>query len=65
MEINKEQLKTKYQSILNKANFPNKKEELKTLESQSYKSSFWQEPKKAGEIMKKITEKRDRRPGND
>ena len=56
METNKEQLKTKYQSILNKANLPDKKDELKTLESQSYEPAFWQEPKKAGEIMKKITD---------
>lgn len=56
METNKEQLKTKYQSILNKANLPDKKDELKTLESQSYEPAFWQEPKKAGETMKKITD---------
>src|SRR3989339_615057 len=56
METNKEQLKTNYQSILNKANLPDKKEGLKTLESQSYEPSFWQEPKKAGETMKKITD---------
>lgn len=56
MEINIEQLKTKYQSILNKANLPDKKDELKTLESQSYEPAFWQEPKKAGETMKKITD---------
>lgn len=56
METNKEQLKTKYQSILNKANLPDKKDELKTLESQSYEPAFWREPKKAGETMKKITD---------
>ncbi len=56
MEINIEQLKTKYQSILNKADLRGKKDELKTLETQSYEPSFWQEPKKAGETMKKITD---------
>jgi peptide chain release factor 2 len=56
METNIEQLKTKYQAILNKANLHGKKDELKMLEEQSYKPSFWQEPKKAGEIMKKVTD---------
>jgi peptide chain release factor 2 len=56
MEINKEALKSKYQSILNKANLQEKKTELKTLEEQSYEPSFWQEQKKAGETMKKITD---------
>ncbi|PJA56002.1 hypothetical protein CO165_00575, partial [Candidatus Roizmanbacteria bacterium CG_4_9_14_3_um_filter_33_18] len=56
MEINLEQLKTKYQSILSKANLGGKKIESKTLEEQSYESTFWSDPKKAGEIMKKITE---------
>jgi len=56
MEINKEQLKTKYQSILDKAHLRGKKDELKTLEEQSCEASFWQEPKKAGETMKKITD---------
>jgi len=56
MEINLEQLKTKYQSILSKANLSGKKIESKTLEEQSYESTFWSDPKKAGEIMKKITE---------
>ena len=49
-------LKTKYQSILNKANLPGKKAELKTSETQSYEASFWEDPKKAGEIMKRITD---------
>ncbi len=56
METNKEQLKTKYQSILSKANLHGKKDELKTYEQQSCEPSFWQEPKKAGETMKKITD---------
>ena len=56
MEIDVEQLKTKYQSILNKAGLDEKKADLKNLEAQSYLPSFWQEPKKAGETMKKITD---------
>ncbi len=56
MGPNKEQLKNKYQSILNKANLQGKKDELKIDEQQSYEPSFWKEPKKAGETMKKITD---------
>ncbi|MFA6081081.1 MAG: peptide chain release factor 2 [Patescibacteria group bacterium] len=56
METNIEQLKIKYQSILSKADLSNKKKGLKTLEEQSYEASFWSDPKKAGEIMKKITD---------
>ena len=47
MEINKEQLETKYQAILSKANLLGKKDELKTLEAQSYTPSFWQDQKKS------------------
>jgi peptide chain release factor 2 len=56
MEIDVEQLKTKYQAILSKANLREKKDELKTLEEQSYEASFWSDSKKAGETMKKITD---------
>src|SRR3989339_1698216 len=56
MENNIEQLKNKYQSILSKADLSAKKSELKALEEKSYDASFWQDSKKAGETMKKITE---------
>lgn len=56
MKINKEQLETKYQAILSKADLLGKKDELKTLKAQSYTPSFWQDQKKAGETMKKITD---------
>jgi peptide chain release factor 2 len=56
METDVEQLRNKYQAILSKANLPEKKSELKSLEEQSYESSFWEDSKKAGETMKKITE---------
>ena len=46
MEIDAEQLKNKYQSILSKADLGRKKTELKTLEEQSYETSFWSDPKK-------------------
>ena len=56
MEIDASELRAKYQAILSKANLSDKKNELKTLEEQSYEASFWQDSKKAGETMKKITE---------
>ncbi len=56
MEIDIEQLKNKYQSILSKADLISKKKELKSLEEQSYEASFWSDPKKAGEVMKKVAD---------
>lgn len=56
MEIDVEQLKSKYHSILSKADLAGKKVELTTLEKQSYNASFWSDPKQAGETMKKITD---------
>lgn len=56
METNIEQLKSKYQSILSKAKLGDKKNELKSLEEQSYETSFWSDSKSAGETMKKIAE---------
>ena len=56
MEIDIEQLKTKYKAILSKADLSGKKNELKTLGKQSYEASFWKDSKKAGETMKKIAE---------
>jgi len=56
MEIDVEQLRNKYKAILSRADLGGKKEELKTLEKQSYESSFWSDPKQAGETMKKITD---------
>ncbi len=56
MEIDIEELRAKYQAILSKAKLGDKKNELKSLEKQSYESSFWSDPKSAGETMKKITD---------
>ncbi len=56
MEIDIEELRTKYQAILSKADLNGKKDELKTLEEQSYEALFWSDPKSAGETMKKITD---------
>lgn len=52
--MEKEQLKKKMESIVAKANLPSKKEELSLLEKQTYDSKFWQDNKKASEVMKKI-----------
>lgn len=52
---NKEGLKNKLDSILTKADLDSKKKEIVDLEKQSAAPDFWSDPKKAGEIMKKIT----------
>jgi len=56
MENKKESLKKKLDSILAKANLPGKKEEVASLEKQTYDSSFWQDSQKASETMKKIND---------
>lgn len=54
MEENKGELKKKLDNIVVKANLSSKKEELTLLEKQTYESTFWQDSKKATEVMKKI-----------
>ena len=54
--MEKEELKKKLDSIVTKANLPAKKAELAALEKQTYEGSFWQDNKKAGEVMKKIND---------
>ncbi len=54
--MEKEELKNKLDSIVAKANLPAKKEELSAFEKQTYEGSFWQDNKKAGEVMKKIND---------
>jgi peptide chain release factor 2 len=54
MENKKEELNNRYQAILNKAGLAGKKEELVSLEKETYNPSFWQDSKKAQETMKKI-----------
>lgn len=56
MEDKKTELQKKLTNILIKANLPSKKEEITVLEKQTYESSFWQDSKKATEVMKKIAE---------
>ncbi len=52
----KEELQKKLSNILTKAHLPSKKAEITELEKQTYESSFWQDSKKATEVMKKIAE---------
>lgn len=54
--MEKEELKTKLDSIVVKANLPSKKEEISLMEKQTYVPTFWQDSKKAAEIMKKIND---------
>ena len=42
MENNKEELVKKYRSILVKSDLYGKKNELKSLENESYRADFWQ-----------------------
>ncbi|MBI3619579.1 peptide chain release factor 2 [Candidatus Roizmanbacteria bacterium] len=56
MEVEKEGLQQKLQTILEKAALPQKKADLAALEKQTYDASFWQDSQKASETMKKITE---------
>ncbi|PIY71749.1 peptide chain release factor 2, partial [Candidatus Roizmanbacteria bacterium CG_4_10_14_0_8_um_filter_33_9] len=50
-----EELERKLINILQKANLNNKKNEINTLEKNTYESSFWNDPKKASETLKKIS----------
>ena len=54
MEQTQETLKKKLDSIVVKSDLPAKKKELADLEKQTYEPSFWQEQKKAADVMKKI-----------
>ena len=55
MEPDIDQLKSQFEKISQKANLLSLKEEVATLEKQTYDSSFWQDSQNAAEIMKKIT----------
>lgn len=56
MEDQQEELEKKLANILLKANVPAKKSEIVELEKQTYDPVFWQDSKKASEVMKKISE---------
>lgn len=55
MEELKDELERKLSNIVEKTNISQKKELLATLEKQTYESSFWQDAKKAGDILKQIS----------
>jgi len=55
MENKKEELKNKLNSILKKANLILKKQELEDLKKQVSNPTFWQDSRKASEVMKRIT----------
>ncbi len=56
MENKKDELQKKLSNILIKADLNLKKKEIHELEKRTYDSSFWQDSKKASEVMKKIAE---------
>jgi peptide chain release factor 2 len=55
MEEQKDELERKLSNILDKVNVTEKKKLLTTLEKQTYDTSFWQDSKKAGDILKHIS----------
>lgn len=54
MEEKREELEQKLESILKKANLPEKKELLNSLEAKTYEGSFWQNSEEATATMKRI-----------
>lgn len=54
MDIDKEELTRKLDNILSRKNITSMKEEVTTLEKQTYESDFWSDPKKASELLKKV-----------
>jgi len=54
MDIDKEELTRKLDNILSRKNISAMKEEVGTLEKQTYDSNFWSDPKKASELLKKV-----------
>lgn len=55
MDIDKEELARKLENILSRKNIPSMMAEVAELEKKTYDSAFWSEPKKASEILKKIS----------
>jgi len=56
MEEKKNELKKRLNLVLTKLNLSQKINDLKKLEEKTYQSSFWQNPKEASLIMKKINQ---------
>jgi len=55
MDNEKEELQRKLENILTKANLPAKNSELAGLEKLTYEGTFWNDPKNAAEILKRIS----------
>lgn len=55
MDIDKEELARKLDNILSRKNIPSMMAEVAELEKKTYDSAFWSDPKKASEILKKIS----------
>ncbi len=51
-----DELNRRLQNILEQIDLKQKKEEVNRLEKQTYETSFWQNPKRSAEVMKKINE---------
>jgi peptide chain release factor 2 len=51
---NKEELKRKLTTILNKFDLAGKKAEVDSLEKETYENTFWQDAQKAKDVLKKI-----------
>ncbi len=56
--MEKRSLEERYQILLKKINLEELKVELKELEKQTYEATFWQDHKKASEVLKKISQKK-------
>lgn len=56
MEINKEELRNKLGDIISKIDLPTKKKDILAMEKQTLEPNFWSDNKKAGEILKKISQ---------
>ncbi len=54
--MNKEEIKSKLEAILVKANLPEKQHQLSILKNESTKQDFWLDHQKATQTMKKISE---------
>src|SRR3989338_1246651 len=54
MEEKRQELKKKLASIIARTNLPGKRRELQELEKQTLEPQFWQDNKKASDVMKKI-----------
>lgn len=55
MDDRQKDLQTKLDAILTKANLPDKKALLSSLESRTYETTFWSDSQAAAEVMKQIT----------